>query len=268
MTKFFSPLLVLFLLSACATAPENLARNIHFAWDIKPETEASQTLALEQGEIFFEWHATAPATHSMKQAGRDIPLVLAKTIYGNIYCTGGMKSDKCYEDRDGDGLFDTVWKANPTTQTPIVSLAVSAPEELKTPIRYTASQSKEVVAEQKLGILYDGALRGTVDADGDYTFMVGSFGLGWHDGKTAPRDPTGKGWSAVNFMMLVYSDRKMAKIAVEKLGVTYAIAKAAVDGHITVEFSAKKKSGVYLNEELDVDLPKTQEDEDGVDKVI
>lgn len=268
MKKFFILVLPLFWLTACATAPEDLSRRVNFSWDINPETRSQQTLDVEQGEIFFAWKATAKATHSMYLNGKDVPLVLAETKYGNIFCTGGMKTDHCYEDRDGDARFDTIWNARPTSKRPIVVFSASNPESLDTAISFEAVTTKKIIAEQNLGVIFDGAVRGLLNEDGKFKFMIGSFQLGWHDGKDAPRDPTGLGWMPVNFMTNVYSSKKKISISVEELGVTYAITKAALDGEITLQFSAKKKINVALHKKLEIDLPDPEEEDPDTGKII
>ncbi len=204
----------------------------------------------------------------MNLNGETVPLVLAETKYGNIYCTGGMKTDTCYEDRNGDARFDTVWNARPTSRRPIVVLAATNPKEMDAPIGFKAVISEQVVAEQNLGVIFDGAVRGALNDNGKFTFMIGTFQLGWHDGKDAPRDPTGAGWVPVNLMTNIYSDKKKVSISVKELGVTYAITKSALDGSITLEFSAEKKNGVALHKKLEIDLPDTEELEPDAGEVI
>ena len=185
-------------LQACATAPENYARTLNFTWNIKPESTQKQVLDVDAGTIFFEWDASAKATHEMVQgAGKEL-LIASPTTRGTLYCTRPGETAKCYEDRDADSQFDHVWQVHRDDNSPIVLQQARKPEEMKQPKSFQAVASNDIMINQKLGLIYDGPNSGDISENGELTDFVARFLLGWHNGKTGPRDPRGGGWSTVD----------------------------------------------------------------------
>lgn len=253
------------LVTACATAPEDLPRAVSFDWDLKPESMPIGDVTVMQGDILMEWDATADATHETHIGEKRVPLLLAKTTRGNLYCsTDSTDSDdqKCFEDRDSDGQLDYHWEPYRSDKTLSAFNVVNAPKEIETPLSLNEVSAGETIMQRTLGLLYDGPMRGLVTDSGKFDIMVGFFELGWMSGPDGERDPTGKGWKPANVIPVVItsdnivSQKSVPEITFESLGLRYVPRDAAIDGSLTLSIDAEPVRGVNVREKIDMDIEK------------
>lgn len=263
--KRFLPLLVApVLLSACAGVPyEDKLRQLDLSWNLTPEDFGPTTQTVEQGELFFEWTAEAPATHAITIGSTQLPVAAVETSLGQLYCSFDGDNNGCYEDRDANGRVDRKWNANKTKNAPFVISNANDPVVLEAEFTITAlKDSEEIIATQKLGLVYDGPYRANVDDDGALSSFISTAQIGWHSGKTAPRDPSGAGWSSENVMLLVLVEDKKAETIINELGFKYTPLKANVDGTIELKHSAVPVERTKVHEKFDVDFSQAEEEKE------
>ncbi len=241
--------------TACETvAPEDYPRRVDLAWNLTPETTERVTEVVDQGEIFFQWTAQVTASHSAMIGGRQVALATAETKLGKLYCDFTKAAEACFEDRDGDGKLDHRWSVLRHSLAPNPIVGVETPKPLEQPITLaSASDTKAVVAEQMLGLLYNGPYRGLIGDAGQFNLMIGDVSLGWHGGKAAPRSPTGSGWVAENFIIVMTAPEKAVEILISEIGVRYSAKNPTIDGQIELSLIAMPIDGARLDAEFDID---------------
>jgi hypothetical protein len=190
-------------LTACAVAPENYERNISMNWNLAPASSEVSRRTVEAGDVIISWTAQAKATHVMDSASGPIPLVMARTTYGQLYC--GSKA--CYEDRNADGAFDYEWQLGRNGAPPNEPRAANNPKELKKQIAFRATEMPgNPVFQQVLGLVYTGPLEGVPKEDQTLLPMIGELSLGWYGGAGSARTPDGVGWSLEQRIPMILAD--------------------------------------------------------------
>lgn len=244
------------VMTGCAVAVVDYPRQLNFEWDLEPETIALQSLQAEQGQIFFEWTARARASHKMTRNNEDVLLMKAPTRYGTLYCAAKDDGDQCFEDRDGDGQLDYVWGVGRVSHLEDTYLSASQPEALERTLPFEAlGEPGETLAEQKLGLLYDGPMRGKIDDNGEFEVMLGEVSVGWHDGKDAPRNPNGGGWQQVNALgIVVFKDRDL-DIRIENFGLDLTTRGGTMVGTVALDVAGEPVDGLNVRDRPDVDIP-------------
>ena len=253
---FATALTTSFILTACATAPENLDRTVSFNWKLQPETTQTRSMTVEMGEIFFEWDATAYATHEMDRSGQTVMLTQASTSKGNLFCTEPGSNTTCYEDRNSDGSLDHVWTVKVDSASPVLISRARSPEELENPIKFrAASNTNKTMMQQKLGLLYDGAQFGNITGADSLSEFSGRFLMGWHKGKDVARTANGVGWSLVKTRRTGTDDDPMAPAKFADPNVEVAMSSGTTDGTAQIQVKAEEvPEAVKMQDLPDLDL--------------
>ena len=242
------------LLGACATAPENMPRVVDFDWNLAPAPTSPTPQRIEQGDVILTWDATTRATHSATIDGAVVPLTLARTSRGNLYCASGESGDRCYEDRDSDQRLDHAWTPFRADKTIGTFRIVSDATELDTPAALSAAEGSDTVMSGVLGLLYDGPSRGLISDAGRFDVVIGFFKIGWLAGLDVPRDPTGAGWQPVNLLGFIAGDETLSPtVNFDSLGLTLEPRTVHIDGSMDLVLDAQPMSGVNVREKLEVD---------------
>ena len=243
------------LLGACATAPENMPRVVDFDWNLAPSATSPTPKRVEQGDVILTWDATTRATHSATIDGAVVPLTLARTTRGNLYCASGETRDRCYEDRDSDQKLDHAWKPYRADKSIGTYRIVSGASALDAPIALSTVDGADTVMSGVLGLLYDGPARGLISDAGRFDVMFGFFKIGWLAGLDVPRDPTGAGWQPVNLLGFVGGDETPSPKAIfDRLGLTLEPKTVHIDGSMDLVLDAQPVTGVNVREKLEVDF--------------
>ena len=242
------------LLGACATAPEDMPRNVVFDWDLVPEARSSDR-TVEQGALAMVWDADAPATHQTTDGNTVLPLVVGRTEKGNIYCAPRDRDDRCFEDRDGDARLDHSWEPvegdDALDAFRVVASAKALPESLPLSV---ADSGTPPVFEQTLGLVYDGPVRGLIGEDGMFDMLMGAFMLGWHGGRDTAITPRGDGFYPVNTLPLIAIRDRADDHVFKDLGLRLRVRQADPSGEIAVRVETEPMNGVDVEADLDLDI--------------
>lgn len=242
-------------LGACVTpiAPEDRPRVLNFSWDLEPETTEKNSAEIDQGELFFTWSATAPATHYLPSA--DMDLTSATTTRGKLFCGKKDAAYICYEDRNGNGMFDYRWQTKDRGKAPNVLISATAPEALLSELPFEGkTENSAAVLNYTLGLVFNGPVRGLLDEDQKFKFAMGEFGLGWTDGKDAPRDPTGVGFYLLRSFGIIVMDENVPKTTVKPLDFSFTGLELGVDGKLILEYSAEPVKDMNLRQKWEYDF--------------
>lgn len=243
--KLTFPAVALLALStaACAVAPADQARRIDLNWRITPDNAQRTRMTVESGEVIVSWSAEARQTHVMTGIANAPALVAARTTYGSVYCAEQV----CYEDRDADGYFDHEWNVMKSGAAPKYVLAITEPDELKSPIPFRESATSVVVFKQMLGLVYNGPMEGVPKDNGKLSPMIGELALGWHGGPDVPRTPDGSGWARQQSLPFIIGEDLTPVTSVMPLGLSYTAFGATIDGQLDLEFEATPQDSVDLS---------------------
>jgi hypothetical protein len=231
-------------LTACAVAPENYERTISMNWNLAPASSEKTHRTVEAGDVILSWTAEAKATHVMDGASGPVPLVAARTSYGQLYC--GTRT--CYEDRNADGAFDYEWQLGRNGAPPNEARAANNPKQLKTQIAFRATEAAgNPVFQQVLGLVYTGPLEGVPKEDQTLLPMIGELSLGWYGGAGSARTPDGSGWSIEQRIPMILADGVAPKTTISPLGLTYKALRATIDGMLELEYQARPVENIDLD---------------------
>ena len=253
------------LVTSCATPVENWDRYLNFAYSLEPETLAPATTTIEQGEILLTWTAKAHATHMIPSTNEA--LIEMRNDKGVLFCGPSASAFVCYEDRDGNGAFDYLWNTKDRGKEPFITYAARTPVELPSQIAFAAIPEDEdrVLAENTLGVIYNGPVNALLNKDMKFDFALGEFQLGWMTNKDYQRRPNGDGWFGLRRFSLLYLADKQPKTTVSPLAFSFTILDMTLDGKLTLEYAAEKVDALRLTEKFDYDvngedMPETLED--------
>lgn len=249
----FSP-----IVTGCATvtAPEDRPRLANMAWDLTPDESSAVSKTIRQGDIILSWNATAEATHETSLQDKTVPLVLATTLLGNLYCSSTADGDRCYEDRDGDNRLDYVWEPIRNDKTLTSFNVVGDAKPLETPLALHVTTDGHPLIRRRLAMIYDGPIRGLVGAVDDFELMFGAMALGWiEDGVT--RMPDGKGLSRFQSLRFIVLADGNKPFNYEALGLSFTSRSATVDGKLTLGFNAKSVEKVDVLKRMKADIGET-----------
>jgi hypothetical protein len=198
-------------------------------------------MTVEMGEIFFEWDATAHATHEMDRGGQTVLLTQATSSRGNLFCMEPSATTSCYEDRDSDGSLDHIWSVKTDTNSPVLLSRARSPEEMERPVpfRATTNTSKSMMS-QKLGLLYDGAQFGQITGANTLSEFSGRFLMGWHKGKDVARNANGVGWSLVKTRRTSTDEDPMAPAKFENPNAEVKMLSGTADGTANIQLKAEE----------------------------
>lgn len=261
MKKLLTFVLAPVYLAACAGVPyEDRPRSLELTWNLTPEDFGPVTETIEQGELFFEWTAEAPATHAISVGSSSLPVAAVKTTLGTLYCTFEGANEGCYEDRDGNGKVDRKWNANRMGRAPGIITTANDPITLAKELPVSAAGDLDaVIATQMLGLIYDGPMRAKVEETGSLSSFVSSALVGWHGGKNAPRDPSGAGWVSKNVIVFLLVEDKKPETIIPELGFKYTPLQANVDGTMELTYSAIPVETTQIHKKLELDLKASEE---------
>ncbi|MEM1087069.1 MAG: hypothetical protein AAGH90_05015, partial [Pseudomonadota bacterium] len=267
---FLSLTCAVFGLTACVTAVpfEDRPRSLNLSWTLEPETTDLITQTVDQGEIFFSWTATANATHIVGSGSSEKETIAITNRFGNMYCAlSNPETSYCYEDRDADGRTERRWDVNYSKSAPFQLQTASTPVMLETPLPIkTLEESDSALISQKLGLLYNGAVEGTLDDDFNFTVMIGELLMGWMLEKDTPRDPSGDGWVRATMIPVILVGENKPETTVKNLAFTYKILGATLEGDLSISYQVDKIEDVNLRERFEFDV-KGVEEEPGLDTV-